>query len=257
MPGPLVDLVIPVYNEAHVLEQSVTRLSDTMNQIADFDWRIVVVDNGSVDGTDTIGERLARERSSFQFLRLEQKGRGYALMRAWTQTDAPYSLYMDVDLSTELEAVPKAVALLLEGADLVTGSRLDPQASIVRCRKREILSRGYNHMIRWMLRTRTFDDAQCGFKGVRIETIRPLLPLVKNRNWFFDTELLVLAEYASMQIRTVPIRWIEDPDTRVNIPRTILEDLRGLARLWWTARPLVRQWKGQHKGVASKTPLNP
>jgi hypothetical protein len=194
---------------------------------------------------------LAKEQSQVQFLRLGQKGRGYALMRAWTETDAPFSLYMDVDLSTDLEAVPKAVALLLDGADLVTGSRLDPQAKIVRSLKREILSRGYNRLLRWTLRTRSFDDAQCGFKGVRLETIRPLLPLVKNRNWFFDTELLVLAEYASLRIRTLPITWVEDQDSRVNIPRTVMEDIRGLARLWWTARPLVRDWQRQPRGLAS------
>src|SRR5688572_16989602 len=179
MSDTLVDLVIPVYNEAHVLEQSVQKLSDAMNKTADFAWRIVVVDNGSIDGTADVGERLANKQSQVQFLRLGQKGRGYALLQAWTETDAPFSLYMDVDLSTDLEAVPKAVALLLEGADLVTGSRLDPQAKIVRSMKREILSRGYNRLLRWMLRTQTFDDAQCGFKGVRLETIRPLLPLVQ------------------------------------------------------------------------------
>lgn len=249
MSDNLVDLVIPVYNEAHVLEQSVQQLSDAMNAIANFSWRIVVVDNGSNDGTDAVGERLARERDCFRFLRLEQKGRGFALMQAWMETEALFSLYMDVDLSTDLEAVPRAVALLLEGADVVTGSRLDPQAKIERCLKREILSRGYNRLLRWVLRTRTFDDAQCGFKGVRLETIRPLLPLIQNRNWFFDTELLVLAEYASMQIRTLPIRWVEDPDSRVHIPRTVMEDLRGLARLWWTARPLIRRWQNQPQAL--------
>ncbi len=152
---------------------------------------------------------------------------------------------MDVDLSTELEAIPRAVALLDEGADVVTGSRLDPASDIERCLKREILSQGYNHLLRLVLRTRSFDDAQCGFKGVRIATVRPLLSLIKNRNWFFDTELLVLAEYASMQVRTLPIRWVEDSDSRVNIPRTVLEDLRGIARLWWTAQPLVRDWQSR------------
>jgi glycosyltransferase involved in cell wall biosynthesis len=253
MSDHMVDLVIPVYNEAHVLEQSLQRLSAAMNETAAFSWRIVVVDNGSTDGTDAVGRR-AQENRQIQFLRLEQKGRGHALMRTWTETDASFSLYMDVDLSTELEAVPKAVALLLEGADLVTGSRLDPQSNIVRSRKREILSRGYNHLLRGVLRTRAFDDAQCGFKGVRLETIRPLLRLIRNRNWFFDTELLVLAEYASLQIRTLPIRWVEDPDTRVNIPRTVLEDLRGLARLWWTARPLIRDWQSRQRGLAASAP---
>jgi glycosyltransferase involved in cell wall biosynthesis len=243
MSHSLVDLVIPVYNEAHVLEQSVRRLHDEMDRNADFPWRILVVDNGSIDGTADVARTLAERFNRYRCLRLDQKGRGLALMCAWTETDAQYSLYMDVDLSTGLDAVPRAVALLRGGADVVTGSRLDPQAHIQRCLKRDVLSRGYNRLIRWVLRTRTFDDAQCGFKGVRIETVRPLLPLIRNRNWFFDTELLVLAEYASLRVRSIPVRWVEDPDSRVNIPRTIAEDLRGLARLWWTARPLVRDWQ--------------
>jgi glycosyltransferase involved in cell wall biosynthesis len=239
----LVDLVIPVYNEAHVLENSVRTLSGRMREIADFSWRIVVVDNGSIDGTREVGERLTDSLESYRYMRLAEKGRGRALLATWTESDAEFSLYMDVDLSTELEAIPKAVSLLYGGADVVTGSRLAPQAQIQRSLKREILSRGYNHLIRWMLHTRSFDDAQCGFKGVRLSTVRPLLPLIENRNWFFDTELLVLAEYSGLTVRSFPIRWVEDPDSRVNIPRTVSEDIRGLIRLRRTARQLVSRWQ--------------
>jgi glycosyltransferase involved in cell wall biosynthesis len=249
MPSALVDLVIPVYNEEVVLERSVDTLQKHLEAAVDFPWRIVIVNNGSIDRTRQIGERLAAGRDRIQFLHLDEKGRGRALTAAWMQTDAAFSLYMDVDLSTELAAIPRAVEVLAAGADIVTGSRLDPRSQIVRSLKREILSQGYNRLIHWTLRTRSFDDAQCGFKGVRLQTIRPLLPLVRNRNWFFDTELLVLAELAGLTIRTIPIRWDEDADTRVNIPRTVLEDLKGLARLWWTARPLVRQWQADRGQV--------
>lgn len=236
----LVDLVLPVYNEAHVLEGSVARLASAMAGCNDFRWRIVVVNNGSTDDTQAIGRRLGEQLEYVTFLHLDAKGRGGALRKAWSETDAELSIYMDVDLSTELSAVREAVALLGEDAEMVTGSRLHPKSQITRCLKREVLSRIYNRLIRGILRTRTFDDAQCGFKGVRIEAVRKLLPLVRNQEWFFDTELLVLAEYAGLTIRTLPITWAEDSDTRVNIPATIWEDLRGLARLRWTARSLVR-----------------
>lgn len=239
----LVDLVIPVYNEEAVLNKSVSTLSAALDGHVDFPWRIVVVDNGSVDRTREIGEKLTQTCDRYRFLHLSEKGRGRALAAAWTETDAEFSIYMDVDLSTDLSAVPEVVALLRGGADIVTGSRLDPRSHVKRCMKREILSRGYNHLIRLVLRTRSFDDAQCGFKGVRLETVRPLLRIVRNRNWFFDTELLVLGEYASLSVKTLPVTWIEDSDTRVNIPKTVTEDLKGLARLWWTGRSLVRDWQ--------------
>lgn len=236
----LVDLVLPVYNEAHVLEDSIGRLAAKAESYVDFCWRIVVVNNGSTDDTAALGRKLAEQLDYVRFLHLDVKGRGRALRKAWSETDASFSVYMDVDLSTGLDAVPQLVALLRDGADVVTGSRLHPHSRITRCLKREVLSRGYNRLIRWVLRTRTFDDAQCGFKGVQIDSIRNLLPLVKNQEWFFDTELLTLAEYAGLTVRTLPITWVEDPDTRVNIPWTVLQDLQGLARLRWTARSLVR-----------------
>lgn len=239
----MVDLVIPVYNEAHVLEGSVVRLAEAMADCRQFNWRIVVVNNGSTDGTETVGRRLAAEHPFVTLVDLAAKGRGGALRKTWSKTDAEFSLYMDVDLSTDLEAVARAVGLLREGADLVTGSRLHREAKTVRSLKRDVLSQAYNRLIRWTLRTRSFDDAQCGFKGIRVETVRPLLKLVKDNNWFFDTELLVLAEYAGLTVRSIPIAWQEDPDTRVNIPQTIWQDLRGLARLRATARRLVRHWK--------------
>jgi glycosyltransferase involved in cell wall biosynthesis len=229
------DLVIPVLNEAHVLEGSVERLRSYARGAVAAGWRVIIVDNGSTDGTDRVARRLAERHADVGYRRLEMAGRGRALRTIWSDTDADFSIYMDVDLSTELEAIPRVIEALESGADLVTGSRLHPESRIVRSLKREVLSRGYNLLIRAILGTRRFEDAQCGFKGVRLATIRPLLPLIENQNWFFDTELLVLAEYAGLHVESLPVRWIEDPDSRVNIVRTVLEDLRGLARLRRTA----------------------
>jgi len=246
----LVDLVIPVYNEAHVLEASVHRLAAAVAGRADFPWRVVVVDNGSTDATLQIARRLAERLEVVHVLHLDAKGRGRALRKAWMETESALSLYMDVDLSTDLAAVSETVRLLRSRADIVVGSRLHAQSQITRSLKREVLSRAYNRLIRLVLRTRSFQDAQCGFKGVRVERVRPLLPLVRNQEWFFDTELLVLAEYAGLTVCDLPIRWTEDPDSRVNIPRTIWEDLCGLARLRLTARRLLHRELPKASGEA-------
>ena len=245
------DLVIPVYNEAHVLAASVERLRATMLGLGGFSWRIVVIDNGSTDATARIGHELAERLGEVCFLRIETKGRGYALRKTWMETAARFSLYMDVHLSTDLATVGQVIELLRQGADIVTGSRLDRASRITRSWKREILSRGYNRLIRWTLGTRTFDDAQCGFKAIRVESVRPLLPLVENQHWFFDTELLVLAEYAGLAVRTLPIVWIKDPDSRVHIPRTIWEDIQGLRRLRHTARGLVERWREERAALSA------
>lgn len=240
----IVDLVVPVYNEAHVLADSIERLLASVADFSsDFTWRILIVNNGSTDATRDVALELEERYERVRLLHLDEKGRGRALRRTWETTDADYSLYMDVDLSTELEAVSRVVRALDEGADLVTGSRLDPDSEITRCRHRDILSRSYNRLIRLAMRTRTFDDAQCGFKGIRVKTIRPLLPLVRDNEWFFDTELLILSEWAGLQVRSIPVHWLEDRDSRVNIPMTILQDLKGLARLRLTGRRLIKEWR--------------
>jgi glycosyltransferase involved in cell wall biosynthesis len=230
-PGELVEFVLPVYNEAHVLATSVERLMAAAAEWSGFPWRIWIVDNASVDGTSQEGERLAREHERVRFTRLQRKGRGLALRHAWSETDAPLSLYMDIDLSTELEAVLPAVASLREGADLVTGSRLHPESRVTRSFKREFFARCYNVLVKGVFPSRSFNDAQCGFKGVRVATVRPLLPLVENDNWFFDTELMLLMEYGGLRVHSLPVEWIEDLDSRVQIPAYIAENIEGLIRV--------------------------
>jgi len=238
-----IDLVIPVYNEAHVLESTVDRIFKTSLQWTDISWRILIVDNASIDGTDEVGRRLAEKHEQVDFHRLDIKGRGHALRWAWNETESPFSLYMDVDLSTDLSGVPVAMSHLRDGADLVTGSRLDPASDLTRSVKREFFSRTYNFLVGLGFPSRKFSDAQCGFKGIRVETVRPLLALVKNNHWFFDTELMLLAEYAGLDVRCFPITWVEDTDSRVNILQYSTENLKGMARLRFTMKALLRDYK--------------
>ena len=227
------DVVIPGLNEEAGLANTVAILSEFMSEnMAGYDWRIVIADNGSTDATPEIGRRLASERERVEYLRLEQRGRGRALKYAWTQSSADVVAYMDMDLSTDLSALPALVDAILEGgAEVATGSRLTRGAEVIgRSFKREFISRCYSLMFRTMFFT-GFVDAQCGFKAVSRRAVEEVLPLVKDTGWFFDSELLILCEKNGYEVREIPVRWEDDPDSRVRIVSTATEDIKGLLRL--------------------------
>jgi putative flippase GtrA len=237
--GPQVEIVVPVLDEQASLELSVRRLHRYLAAEFPFTWRIVIADNASTDDTAVVAARLARELPSVSFLRLERRGRGRALRAAWSHSDAQVVCYMDVDLSTDLRALlPLVAPLLSRHSDVAIGTRLAHGARVVRGPKREVISRAYNGLLRVALRAR-FSDAQCGFKAVRAELVPELLPAVRDGGWFFDTELLVNAQRRGLRIHEVPVDWIDDPDSRVRIVRTAVEDLRGVGRLL-AASPLAR-----------------
>jgi putative flippase GtrA len=228
---PSVDVVVPVYNEAESLRSSIAYLNDYLLARFPFSFRITIADNGSTDGTWELARQLERELVHVRALRLDEKGRGRALHAVWSESDAAVLVYMDVDLSTDLSALLPLVAPLLSGhSDLAIGSRLTRGARVVRGPKRELISRGYNALLHATLGAR-FSDAQCGFKAIRADRAHELLPLVQDRGWFFDTELLVLAERSGLRIHEVPVDWSDDPDSRVDIVSTALTDLRGVVRL--------------------------
>ncbi|HEY3021060.1 MAG TPA: dolichyl-phosphate beta-glucosyltransferase, partial [Solirubrobacteraceae bacterium] len=234
---PAVDIVVPVHNEQAVLERSIRRLHRFLGDGFPFSWRIVVADNASTDATPEIAAALAAELPRVALLRLERKGRGRALRAAWSASAAPVVCYMDVDLSTDLRALLPLVAPLISGhSDLSIGTRLSHGARVVRGPKRELISRCYNRLLRTALRAR-FSDAQCGFKAARAEALEPLLRDVRDEGWFFDTELLVLAQRRGLRVHEVPVDWVDDPDSRVDIVATALEDLRGVVRLLAGTRP--------------------
>jgi putative flippase GtrA len=236
---PDVDIIVPVHNEQHGLERSIRRLHRFLRDSFPFTWRIVVADNASTDGTPVIGAALANELAGVSYLHLERKGRGRALRTAWAKSDARVVAYMDVDLSTDLRALlPLVAPLLSRHSDVAIGTRLAHGARVVRGPKRELISRAYNVILRTVLRAR-FSDAQCGFKAVRREALGPLLDDIKDDGWFFDTELLVLAQRRGLRIHEVPVDWIDDPDSRVDIVSTAIADLQGVARLL-VAGPVAR-----------------
>jgi putative flippase GtrA len=226
-----VDIVVPVRNEERDLAPSVRRLASYLRESFPFSARITIADNGSTDGTWAIADQLARELPPVRAVRMELPGRGRALRAIWSQSEAEVLAYMDVDLSTDLNALLPLVAPLLSGhSDVAIGTRLARGSRVIRGPKRELISRSYNLLLRTLMGAR-FSDAQCGFKAIRRDQARALLPLTQDTAWFFDTELLVLAERAGLRIHEVPVDWIDDLDSRVDIVATALADLRGMARL--------------------------
>ena len=226
-----VDIVVPVYNEERALPGCVRVLHEYLHETFPFDWTITVADNASTDDTPAVAAALAQEYAGVRVLRLERKGRGLALRTAWTASEAEVVAYMDVDLSTGLDALLPLVASLVNGhSDVAIGSRLASGARTVRGPKRELISRAYNAIIRTTHGAR-FSDAQCGFKAARTEVVKPLLAHVADDSWFFDTELLLVAEHNGLRVHEVPVDWVEDTDTRVHIGKTVSEDLRGLLRV--------------------------
>ncbi len=229
--APVLDVVVPVYNEQAALANSVRKLHRYLADTLPFSARITIADNASIDETPRIAAELAEELDGVRVVRLEQKGRGRALNAVWANSDSPVLAYMDVDLSTDLAALAPLVAPLISGhSDLAIGTRLARTSRVVRGPKREVISRCYNMILKSTLSAK-FSDAQCGFKAIRADVAEQLLPLVEDTGWFFDTELLVLAERSGLRIHEVPVDWVDDPDSRVDIITTATDDLKGVARL--------------------------
>ncbi|HEV8065541.1 MAG TPA: dolichyl-phosphate beta-glucosyltransferase [Acidimicrobiales bacterium] len=226
-----IDIVIPVYNEGDNLESSVRKLQKYLSEDFPFRAAVTIADNASTDQTLQIARDLATELPGVSVVHLDEKGRGRALKAAWLASRADVVVYMDVDLSTGLDALLPLVAPLVTGhSDLAIGTRLAPGARVVRGPKREVISRCYNTILRTVLRN-NFSDAQCGFKAMRTPMAQALLPLVEDGAWFFDTELLLLAERNGLRVHEVPVDWIDDPDSKVDVASTAVADLKGLWRV--------------------------
>jgi glycosyltransferase involved in cell wall biosynthesis len=234
-----VEIVVPVYNEERALRPNIELLLGYLREEFPFAFGVVIADNASTDATSEIACELEAEQPEVTHLHIDRKGRGLALRRAWLGSAADVVSYMDVDLSTNLTSFLPLVAPILSGhSELAIGTRLGQGAHIRRQPRREVLSRGYNALIHTGFRA-GFSDAQCGFKAVRADVARRLVPLVVDDGWFFDTELLLLAERNGMRIHEVPVDWIEDLDSRVDLGATITADLRGL----WRVRRSF--WRGE------------
>jgi len=239
--GATVDITIPVYNEEEVLPRTIATLTEFLeNNMPSNPWQVTIADNASTDSTQAVSEMLARQHPGVNYLRIPQKGRGRALRTAWLDNRADIVSYMDADLSTDLSHFPQLIAALESGSHIAVGNRLSKDSQVVRGFKREFISRGYNLLINSMFFI-GLPDAQCGFKALTRATAEAIVPSIKNNNWFFDTELLVIAAKRGFKIASVPVKWTDDPATTVNVVGTAKEDFKGLLRLRFGGVPQVER----------------
>ena len=241
-----IDVVLPVFNEEKILRQNVMRLESFLEKQKQWDWKIIIVDNASTDQTSLLAAKLKEKNKRIDFIRLKKKGRGRALKFAWGESNASVCCYMDIDLSTPLEVLPSFIdAILPKEYDIVIASRLMKGSKVEgRSLSREFLSRNYNLLTRLMFPFFDIKDLQCGFKVLNANAVKHLIPLVKDNKFFFDTELLLLAYFWRLRIMEIPVHWKDDPDSRVPLVRTILEDIGGLLRLrFFPHPPRPKAWK--------------
>lgn len=240
MGNHIVEIVLPVYNEEEVIEDSVVRLQRFLSKHCEIPWQITIFSNGSTDRTVEIGTLLSKRFSRVNFRHINEKGKAKTYKLAWPSSKASIVGFMDADLSTELEAIPKCIEAIKNGADIAIGDRHSSAALIDRSLKRTILSRGYNVLI-WLLFPRTrIRDAHCGFKFLRKSVACSLLPHLKDDCWFFDTELLMLAEQAGYKIEQIPVLWVERKASKVKIIRVVTDYFFNLLKL------RLRVWRLRH-----------
>lgn len=229
-----VDIVVPTYNEEKELETNIIKLhSFSVKNLNNYLWRIIIADNASTDQSLKIASELSKKLNNIRFLHLNKKGRGRAIKKSWSSSDASIYTYMDVDLSTDLNNFIPLIGAIEDGYDIAIGSRLLASSNVAnRPLKREILSRGYNILIKLIFQI-TFSDAQCGFKAVSRNVVNELLPKISDNAWFFDSELLIVGEKKGFKIKEIPVVWIDNPGSTVRVLKTVFGDLAGLWRLFW------------------------
>tara|TARA_B100000029_G_scaffold385259_2_gene380909 strand:+ start:756 stop:1499 length:744 start_codon:yes stop_codon:yes gene_type:complete len=235
-----VDIIIPVYNEEEVLPRTIVTLTEYLRGNLSNPWRIVIADNASTDSTRAVSEMLCKRHSGVHYLHLTQKGRGRALRTAWLDSRADIVSYMDADLSTDLSHFPQLIQAIESGNHIAVGSRLSKASQVQRGFKREFISRSYNLLINSMFFT-GLPDAQCGFKALTRAAAEAIVPSIKNNNWFFDTEMLIIAAKRGYNIASVPVKWDDDPTSTVNVMSTAMEDIKGLLRLRFGGVPRVER----------------
>ena len=233
----LIEITIPVLNEEDTLKQNIEKIisfiEDEESRFCDAQICLVIADNGSTDATDELGRQLANDHKNVRYISVPDRGVGLALKSSWGESKADIIGYMDLDLATDLKHLPQAIAAIKEeGYDVVTGSRLLPDSEVIN-RKiiRSIVSRIFNMMLQAYFAIK-FSDGMCGFKFLRREIYPELYNAgAQNNGWFFATEILITADYLGFKLKDIPVRWVDDPNSKAKIIKLSIEYLKSMREL--------------------------
>ncbi len=228
-----VSVVLPAYNEADKLENAVAKISQTLKEDG-IPCEIIIAEDGSIDGTAEKAEELAQKYSYVRHIHREKRlGRGAALNNAFRESNGQVLVYMDLDLATDLKSLkPLVDAILIEGFDVSTGSRMLPESKVERSLRRSISSKSYNFLVRHMLGSKVRDH-QCGFKAFKKEAVLALIGEVEAAHWFWDTEILVRAQRHGFRVKEIAVEWTSGKGTKVNFAKDSWNMFWQVEGLWW------------------------
>lgn len=231
-----VSLVLPAYNEADRIRETVSRTAEVLSEVT-HSFEIIIAEDGSTDGTAEIASSLAERLSYVRHMHSDERlGRGQALTRAFKASRGEVLAYIDVDLATDMSHLPELIdAIRVEGYDMATGSRMLPESQVSRSVKRRTASIGYNFLTRLFLHSK-LRDHQCGFKSFRRESLMSLVDEVEDQHWFWDTEVFVRAQARGMRVKEFPVRWVHGGPTKVDMKRDIIGMGSQILRLAWQLR---------------------
>lgn len=203
-----VSIVIPVRNEASRLKRNL-QILDTFLQNLKLPYEVIIVEDGSADGTSVIAKRIADQNSSMRIFTFNGRpGKGGAINRALTRTSGEIFFLMDADLAADLEYVSQLIDSVMRTNGVAIGSRLVDGAEVKRDGLRKYASKTYNLIVRCVFKT-GIRDHQCGFKCFSKDVAERIIPRVRDSRWIWDTEFLIRAKMEGFIVEEVPIKWTE------------------------------------------------
>jgi glycosyltransferase involved in cell wall biosynthesis len=228
-----ISAIIPAYNECRRIEKAINITRESLYALTPF-AEVIISEDGSSDGTYDIAAKLAEDNAETCLLHSDKRcGKGLALKRAIKAAKGDIICFMDADMATDMLYLPVLIdAIRVEEYDIAIASRLAPASNIERSKTRSIASKAYNTMVRLILRSRIYDH-QCGFKAFKRSSILPILDQIKDDRWFWDTEMLVRAQFAGYKIKEIPVSWKEADSTQFNLIKDSYDMGMKIIKLWW------------------------